>query len=80
VRARDDDGEPLEHRTARVNADLETWNVPWTPEEDEAFERYQDQRLARAIPLAPVPAPPGVRPSLSPHGPDADGADLPEAA
>jgi hypothetical protein len=44
---RDDDGEPLEHRTARIKSELETWDVPWTPEEDEAFEQYQWQRLNR---------------------------------
>jgi hypothetical protein len=72
VRARDDDGEPLEHRTARIMADLEIWSVPWTPEEDEAFERYQDSRLSRAFTLAPVP-PLQAPGSPSPQGPGADG-------
>jgi hypothetical protein len=75
VRARDDDGEPLEHRTARVLGDLETWSVPWTPQEDEAFNDFP-----RASLLAPVPPLQASGPPSSPHGPDADGHDLKEAA
>jgi hypothetical protein len=54
--------------------------VPWTPEEDEAFERYQDQRLSRAYTLAPVPPLQASGPPSSPPGPDADGHEELEAA
>jgi hypothetical protein len=54
-------------------ADLETWNVPWSPQEDEAFA----EKLARPFPLGhPSPTAPGH----SSLGPGATGDELEEAA
>jgi hypothetical protein len=73
VNPRDDDGEPLEHRTARVLSDLETWSVPWTPQEDEAFDDFPGAFRCPPFPSSQAPG----HPSL---GPGADGDQREEAA
>jgi hypothetical protein len=58
-----DDSEPLLHKQAQVRSDLETFDVPWTPEEDEAFAEFLDRPfpLGQPSPRRPALPPPQGR-------------------
>jgi hypothetical protein len=72
-----DDSEPLLHKQAQVRSDLETFDVPWTPEEDEAF---RDLPGAFRCPTVQCTSPPAPGPARQPSsGPGATGDELPEA-